>query len=167
MRACLPLHLQLLAALHGGPGAVGNHRHSTQSLEKVRSLEIWNHYNVRNSSNFAGLGIVMALVLAAINRRPFNRCKHHAWHFGVHAKGTFAVNQIVQVNHRHVFANVLVITFLFESQFFDFRNGLFGCQSHQCAVTQFLAAGMNHFVVHGMAFAGGHFPPFSSSPFQH
>ena len=162
-----PLDFQFFSTLHCRPGAIGNYGHATQCLKHVWWFEIGDDHNICNACHFAGFTIIVTLILATIDRGAFNGREHHAGDFRIHTERTFAGDQIVKVNHRNIFADVAVFTFLLEGQFFNFWYRLLCGQSHQGTVSKLLAAGVNHFMIAGMTFGSGHFPLFGSGSFQH
>src|SRR5262245_59790161 len=166
--ARFPIQFEFLAALHRGPGVVGDHRHAAQSLESVRRFECGKFHDLLHAANFPRLLVVVASQLAAEDRRPRDRSVDHARHRRVDAEGPTARANVVAVYGRSVFADVAILRRGFELQFFFFRHGLFCRRGRQFAVAQLPPAPrVNDLVVLSFAFGDRSAPLRRRRAFQH
>ena len=143
----VPVDFQLLAALEGRPGAVGNDGHTPQRLKHVGRLERIDRHGLLNAADLQRLFIIERFDLAAVHRRVFNRGEDHAVSMGIHAKDGLACADVAQIVNALVFSDVSPRCGGLELQFLTLRHRqATGGRGERSVASAAAARPMNDFV---------------------
>ncbi|SST12513.1 Uncharacterised protein [Acinetobacter baumannii] len=165
----VPLDHQRLAPLDRRPGVLRHHGDPAQRLELGRDRPALDLDHLDHPRHLQRRGGVVALELAAVDRRPGDHGVEHVVEARVEAEAGAAIDDIGAVDGaRHVLADVAELLGLLQQQLvarrhFETRGGL-----GQFAEGQRTAAGrMQHLVLFGAALAQRDLPLVGRGLFEH
>ncbi len=159
VRAEIPIHRELLAALQRRPGVVGDHRHTAERLESVGRLERLNLLRLPDACDGTRGFVIVRTHLGAIDGRMLDGGVHHAVLLEIHAVNSLAADNVGDVVNRPLFAHVPPGTLRLEAHLAGLRHRQLRRRRNQRAVTNPpVAAAVNHFVEVRGAFRCRHAP---------
>ncbi|MFO1075167.1 MAG: hypothetical protein U1E17_21235 [Geminicoccaceae bacterium] len=136
VRPQLPLDLELLAALVGGPGVGRDHRQPAQRLEFERLLGAGDLDHLLDARHLERLAGVVAFDGAEQDRAALHRGVLHARQAHVDAEGGPAVGDVGHVHDRHGLADVAPLLARLELDLVRGRHRQLDRRRHQLPIVQ-------------------------------
>ena len=132
--AVVPFDLQILSPFEGGESIVGNHRHATQRLKRMRRLERIDRDRLLDSNHLQRRGVVDGLNFPSQHGRMRDGRIEHAVYANVHSEQRLARTDVSNVVSWRRLADVAPLLRRLQFQLFFLRHRLLGRESSKFSV---------------------------------